>query len=280
MTRKKRKIKMREDISIQKNDVELGSVLDFCTQPIIFLNFNFEVFYFNFRTLHFCQTHEKAFSKCDQDFKPNILNTHLRIFEEKLANRLNEMFALSFGQMLVERIQIDYLHLELRITPLFSVTNEKLGCCIEIHDQTELWNTLDLINTTIQNAQEGLFDTSIPMQSVSNEYEILPQIGQKINTLFETIHGFFGEMACAFEALINGELFYSMPMTTYEKQYPESFFSSTKMDFNYVLRNLCTFVRETKKSSRLMMELLNQILMKNSELAMTSEKEKYRSHAY
>ena len=31
---------MREDISIQKNDVELGSVLDFCTQPIIFLNFN------------------------------------------------------------------------------------------------------------------------------------------------------------------------------------------------------------------------------------------------
>ena len=152
--------------------------------------------------------------------------------------------------------------------------------CRSCHDQTELWNTLDLINTTIQNAQEGLFDTSIPMQSVSNEYEILPQIGQKINTLFETIHGFFGEMACAFEALINGELFYSMPMTTYEKQYPESFFSSTKMDFNYVLRNLCTFVRETKKSSRLMMELLNQILMKNSELAMTSEKEKYRSHAY
>lgn len=255
------------------NQVELGTVLDFCTQPIIFLDSRFDVFYFNFRALHFFQVHEAAFRSCDENFDPNILNRHLMIFEEKLFHRLDEMFLLKLGQMLTERVQIGYLHLELRITPLFSTQNEKLGCCVEINDRTELLNTLDLLNITIENAQEGLFDTSIPLQSVSKEYEILPQIGRKINTLFETIHQFFGEMACAFEALINGELFYSMPITEYEQHYPESFFSSTKADFNYVLRNLCGFVKDIKKSSRLMTELLSQLLMKNSELAMTSEKD-------
>lgn len=134
-------------------------------------------------------------------------------------------------------------------------------------------NTLDLLNTTIENAKDGLFDTIVPMNSVSTEYEILPVLSEKINSLFETTHEFFGEIACAFEDLINGNLTHSLTFTQAEEAHPDSFFSATKRDFNYVLKNLSEFINKIKNASQLMLFVLNQILMKNSELAMASEKE-------
>ena len=259
------------NIDIDQNHIahtDFSIVLDFATLPIIFVTPDFEVNYFNFRAFSFFQAHEKAFKQCDPAFHANaLLHTTFDIFSMHLTEHMKEIDQLKLGENLKFFINVDYLQLEIKIMPLFTVSHVKSGLCIEIHDRTELLNTLDLLNVTLENAKEGLFDTTIPLEAVSQEYAILPVLSQKINDLFETIHGFFGEMACAFEDLINGNLTHDLSLNTHEQNNPDSFFSATKRDFNYVLSNLAHFLEKVKNNEQLMQFVLEQTITKNEALA-------------
>lgn len=252
---------------------ELSIVLDFCAQPIILVDHLFNVYYLNFRALSFFKEHEAALQHIHTAFTANLMHTHFSLFELKLAARRHEIDQLALDQRLAETISLGELTLELLITPTFDANYQRIGSCIEIYDQTMLVQTLSLLEDAIQAAAKGKFDKKIPKETIPEEQKSLRLIGNKINILFETIHHFFTDISSALEHVVNGELDKDLVLDQPEDEYVNNFFAATKHDLNYTLNKIYSFVKNTKNNSKLMQAVIHKIIAKNSELAMTSERE-------
>lgn len=253
---------------------ELSIVLDFCAQPIILVDYLFNIYYLNFRALSFFQQNEKELQKIIPNFTANLMHTHFNILEEKLSHRRYEVEHLELGERLSEIITLGNLTLELLITPTFDANYKRIGACIEVYDQTTLMQTISRLEEAIQAAAKGKFDKKIPKDLIADEYSPLKLIGEKINTLFETIHHFFSDISAALEHVVNGELDKNLvSYTINEDTQTHDFFAATRHDLNYTLNKIYTFVKNTKSHSKLMQAVIQKIIAKNSELAMTSERE-------
>ncbi len=257
------------EISTQKNAIhsptfdqaELGIVLDFCAQPILFIDETFRVYYVNFRALSFFHTHLDQFKACDQTFDPNVLYTNFKFLNEKLSHRHDEMTASRLGECLTEVITVNALTLELRMIPIFSTNYERLGMCIEIHDKTELVHLATSLENAIQAAERGVFDEKVTEPAISQKYQAFQPIHQKLNTLFEKIHVFFGEITCALEHLVNGNLTQDVIFQE-DGANQSNIFDSTKHDFNYAFKQLYTLIKHYKDDI-LLVQLVFEKITKN-----------------
>lgn len=252
---------------------ELGIVLDFCAQPILFVNAAFHVYYLNFRALSFFHSHQEQFKICDPTFEPNILYNTFTLLEQKLVHRYEEMQSSRLGECLTELITVHELTLELRMIPIFSIDYERLGICIEIHDKTELVHLTASLEQAIQAAERGQFDKKMMSQDISTKYRAFQPIHHKLNTLFEKIHNFFGEFTCALEHLVNGNFSPDLVFRE-EENIQENIFASAKKDFNYAFKNLYSLVKNSKNDLFLIQSLFEKIAQQQTELALLSQKEK------
>lgn len=256
---------------------ELGIVLDFCAQPILFIDTAFHVYYLNFRALSFFHSHQDQFKICDPAFDPNVLYTTFTLLQQKLVHRYEEMQSSRLGECLTELITVHELTLELRMIPIFSIDYERLGTCVEIHDKTELVHLTASLEQAIQAAECGQFDKKMVVQGISAKYLAFQPIHHKLNTLFEKIHNFFGEFTYALEHLVNGNFSPDLVFRE-EENIQENIFASAKKDFNYAFQKLYTLVKNSKNDFYLIQSLFKKIAEQQTELAVLSQKEKAETH--
>ncbi len=246
-------------------------VLDFCTQPVFFINLNFELIYFNRSARIFFENNARHFKNIDPSYAPNELGKKFLVLEEMLAEAHDKVLELQEEDALVQSITIGILHLECKITPIFSEAGEREGSCFEIQDRTMLMHTLCVLEEAIYTAEKGIFDKKIPLEVITSENPDFLLVSQKVNVLFEKIQAFFGEITCILENLMRGKL--TPVEVSLEVEQDESFFSTTKSDFNYVLEKFCDFIKDIRNVSNLMQYTLDKINSKNTLLAMAAEKE-------
>lgn len=246
-------------------------VLDYCAQPMFFLNHQFELIYLNKSATSFFEKNQQYFQQMDADYTPNLLRKRFTIFAEYFAPHVEKMRHLAEGERLIETITISMLHIECRITPIFSDTGQSVAFCFEIQDRTMLIHTLCVLEEAIYTAEKGIFDQKVPLDMITTENPDFLLVSQKVNILFEKIQGFFGELTCILDNIMRGRF---RPIQCVHKgEQEESFFDTTKNDLNYVLEKFSSFIKNIQSVSNLMQYTLERINSKNTLLAMAAEKE-------
>lgn len=253
-----------------RSRIDPMQILDGCAQPIFFLNEQYELIYLNHAAAAFFEKNTPYFKELDPAYMPNQMGQRFHVLEKELAHLYLPIGALKKGEILTRKIIIDILHLECKITPIFSVGQERIGSCFEIQDRTALVRTLCILEDAIFTAENGDFDKKLSLDFIDAENQDFLMISQKLNILFEKIQGFFGEVVCVLDDLMHGKLTGQSDRSPYLS---ESFFSAKKNDLNSVLAKFSLFIKNIKNLSELMRYTLDQIDSKNSLLAMATEKE-------
>lgn len=246
-------------------------VLDYCVQPMFFLNHHFELIYLNKSAAAFFEKNQQHFRQIDLNYIPNLLTERFTILADHFAPQLEKMMQLQEGARLVETISIGILHVEFQITPIFSDAGKPVAFCFEIQDRTMLIHTLCVLEEAIYTAEKGIFDQKVPLDVITTENPDFLLVSQKVNILFEKIQGFFGELTCILDNIMRGRF---RPIAcAHEAEQQDSFFDTTKNDLNYVLEKFSSFVKNIQSVSNLMQYTLERINSKNTLLAMAAEKE-------
>lgn len=255
--------------------VDPMQVLDSCIQPIFFLNEQYELIYLNQSAGMFFEKNVEYFKECDPQYVPNQIGNRFSVLEKELSHLVLAIAGLQKGESLNRKLMIDRLHLECKITPIFSLDQERIGTCFELQDRTSLVRTLCILEDAIYTAENGDFDKKLSLDFIDADNQDFLLLSQKLNILFEKIQGFFGEIVCVLDDLMHGKV--ADPMTGQTDlslpRFSDSFFNATKNDLNSVLNRFSIFIKNIKNLSELMRYTLDQIDSKNSLLAMATEKE-------
>ncbi len=192
-----------EDYLAQINPMQ---VLDFCTQPVFFLNERYELIYRNQAAAAFFEKNQHHFKEIDPHYSSDLLGKQFDAMQKVLQHLAVPICSLKMGEALTKKVIIDVLHLECRITPIFSLQNQRLASCFEIQDRTVLVRTLCVLEDAIYTAENGSFDKKLSLELINEENQDFLLISQKINILFEKIQGFFGEIVCVLDDLMHGKM--------------------------------------------------------------------------